>query len=163
MRVTYELRYDATPEQVATMIADERFQDLKCERTGALEWEVTVETYDDGSTTVTSSRVMPTDHVPDFIQRFVGATLTLRQVEDWEPVDQDGGRGTVTVEISGAPIVFTADLTLGVQDGTCVQTVRGDLKASVPLVGSKIEKAAEPAIRAAIKAEQRTGEAWLAR
>ena len=37
-----------------------------------------------------------------------------------------------------------------------------NLKASVPLIGGKIEKAVEPALLAAIKVEQREGRAWLA-
>ena len=40
-------------------------------------------------------------------------------------------------------------------------TIDGDLKASIPLFGGKVEKAAAPAVVDAIRSEQRTGNAWL--
>jgi hypothetical protein len=54
-------------------------------------------------------------------------------------------------------------MTLRPGDGGTRQTIDGDLKASVPLVGGRIEKAIEPAMQAAIRVEQREGRAWLAR
>lgn len=50
---------------------------------------------------------------------------------------------------------------LGRDGADVVHRVEGDLRASVPLIGSKIEKAAEPAIKGAIRVEERTGRAWL--
>jgi hypothetical protein len=41
-------------------------------------------------------------------------------------------------------------------------TVDGDLKASIPLFGGKIEKAAASAVLSAMRSEQRTGAAWIA-
>jgi hypothetical protein len=41
-------------------------------------------------------------------------------------------------------------------------SIVGDLKASIPLFGGKVEKAAAPAVVDAIRSEQRTGQAWLA-
>jgi hypothetical protein len=47
-------------------------------------------------------------------------------------------------------------------DGTGTrQTIDGDLKASVPLIGGRIEKAIEPALQGAIRVEQREGRTWL--
>ena len=46
-------------------------------------------------------------------------------------------------------------------DGT-VQHVDGDLKASIPLIGGKIERAVLPAIEGAIRVEERESKAWLA-
>jgi hypothetical protein len=54
-------------------------------------------------------------------------------------------------------------LSLSVGGEGCVETIEGDLKARIPLLGSKIEQAAEPAIRGAIRVESRTGKAWLER
>ena len=38
-----------------------------------------------------------------------------------------------------------------------------DIKASVPLIGGRMERALEPALKAAIGVEQREGTAWLTR
>ena len=40
--------------------------------------------------------------------------------------------------------------------------VDGDLKAKIPLLGGKVEKAAEGPILGAIEKEQEVGTAWLA-
>ena len=166
MRLSAEIRYDAEPERVFAMLTDPAFQERKCLATGALKHEVEVEEFDDGGATITTRRTMPTDQVPDFVRSFVGPTLLVEQIDDWEGPAGDGSRsGTVVVEIKGAPVRLTGSLRLapsGSSPGS-VETVDGDLKAAVPLVGGRIEKAVEPALQAALRVEQREGRAWLAR
>ncbi|HET9655927.1 MAG TPA: DUF2505 domain-containing protein [Kineosporiaceae bacterium] len=163
MRITAEIHYDADPGTVFRMISDVSFQERKCQATGALDHEVEVEEYDDGGALVRSHRTLPADGVPDFVKSLVGPTLRVTQVDDWAGPGPDGSReGTAVVEIAGAPLRFTATLRLEPNGTGSRQSVQGDLKASVPLVGGRIEKAAEPAILAAVRAEQRTAQAWLA-
>ena len=162
MRLSAEIRYDADPATVFAMLTDADFQERKCAATGALDHEVEIEEYDDGSAAIRTSRVMPTDQVPDFVRTFVGQALTVVQVDDWQPAAADGSReGTVVVEIKGAPVRLAAAITLGPDGAGTRETIDGDLKASVPLLGGRIEKAIEPALKGAIKVEQREGRAWL--
>ena len=163
MRLSAEIRYDADPATVFAMLVDADFQERKCAATGALDHELEIEEYDDGGAAIRTSRTMPTDQVPDFIRTFVGQTLTVVQVDDWQPPAPDGSReGTVVVEIKGAPVRLAAAATLLADGAGSRQTIDGDLKASVPLIGGRIEKAVEPALQAAIRVEQREGRAWLA-
>jgi hypothetical protein len=163
VRLSAEIRYDAHPAAVFAMLTDPDFQERKCAATGALEHEVGIDEYDDGGAAIRTDRTMPTDQVPDFVRTFVGQTLSVIEVDDWQPAAADGSReGTVVVEIKGAPVRLAGAMTLR-PDGTGTrQTIDGDLKASVPLVGGRIEKAVEPALQAAIRVEQREGRAWLA-
>lgn len=167
MRLTDEIRYPADPRAVFAMLADQEFQARKCRATGALEHTVDIAPQDDGGVTITTRRSMPTDQLPEVLRALAGGALTLVQVETWGGEDPAGGReGTIEVEITGTPVRMAGTLTLRV-DGDVpggvgsVETIDGDLKASVPLVGGRIEKSAEPAVRAAIRAERRTGTAWL--
>lgn len=163
MRLTADIRYDAPPAAVFGMLCNPDFQERRCVATGALEHEVSVEDYDDGGVTISSSRTMPTDQVPDFVRTFVGQTLVVTEVQDWTAADADGAReATLVLEIQGAPVRMTGTLRLSPEGPGTVETVDCDLKASVPLVGGKIERAVEPAIRAALRVEERTGRAWLA-
>ena len=163
MRLSAEIHYDADPATVFAMLTDGDFQERKCAATGALDHEVEIEEYDDGSAAIRTSRTMPTDQVPDFVRTFVGQTLTVVQVDDWQPAAADGSRdGTVVVEIKGAPVRLAAAMTLRPDGAGSRETIDGDLKASVPLLGGRIEKAVEPALKAAIRVEQREGTAWLA-
>jgi hypothetical protein len=68
----------------------------------------------------------------------------------------------VAVHIPGTPLRMTGSLDLAPNGhGGTIETVDGVLKASVPLIGGRIEKAAEPALRGAIDVEQRLGRRWL--
>ena len=163
MRLSAEIRYDADPATVFGMLTDADFQERKCAATGALDHEVEIDEYDDGSAAIRTSRTMPTDQVPDFVRTFVGQTLRVVQVDDWQPAAPDGSRdGTAVVEIKGAPVRLAAAMTLQADGAGTRQTIDGDLKASVPLIGGRIEKAIEPALQAAIRVEQREGRGWLA-
>lgn len=162
MHLSAELRYDADPSAVYAMISDPDFQERKLANTGALSYEVTVDAHEDGGITVTSRRELPTDRVPDFVKGFVGSTIKVEQVEEWEAVEADGVRnGSLVADVSGMPVKFTARLSLAPSADGTLEVVQGDLRASVPLIGGKVEKATEPAIKAAVAAEQRTGRDWL--
>jgi hypothetical protein len=164
MHLTAEIHYPGVdPPTVFAMLTDRAFQERKCLATGSLAYEVDVNTFDDDTASIAVHRTLPSDEVPEFVRRFVGGTVRVVEHNDWLAADGDGHRaGTVVVEITGVPVQLTGSITLiALGDGT-VHEVDGDLKASVPLIGGKIEKAAEPAIRAAIRVEEHTGRAWLA-
>lgn len=162
MRVTAEIHYAASPADVFAMLTDSAFQERKLQRTGALTWTVDVRPQAGGAV-VASERALPTDQVPEAFRSFVGQQITVTQTETWGAAGPDGSRtGTLVVEIGGAPVRMDAELALKPSAGGSVQTVDGDLKARVPLFGGKIERGAEPAVRAAIDAEQRIGTEWLA-
>jgi hypothetical protein len=164
VRLRAEIRYDADPAAVFAMLTDAAFQERKCAATGALESEVEIERFPDGGATIRTRRTMPTDQIPDFARSFVGRTIDVVQVDDFGAPDVDDRReGSVIVEIKGVPVRFAGSLALGAASAGTLETVDGDVKASVPLVGGRLERALEPALQAAIRVEQREGIAWLAR
>jgi hypothetical protein len=164
VRLRADIRYDADPDAVFAMLTDAAFQERKCAATGALESEVEIERFPDGGATIRTRRTMPTDQIPDVARSFVGRSIDVLQVDDFGPPDVDGRReGSVIVEIKGAPVRFAGSLALGAASAGTLETVDGDVKASVPLVGGRLERALEPALQAAIRVEQREGTAWLAR
>lgn len=161
MQVSAQITYPADPQAVFAMLTDEAFLTKVCESTGAVRHEVGVDLHGGGAT-VTTRRDLPTDQVPDFVRRFVGDTLTVVRVDQWGPAAPDGSRsGTLTVDIAGAPVRLTGTLTLTVQDHGTFEDVEGELKASVPFIGGKVEQAAEPAIRSGLRKEEQLGHAWL--
>jgi hypothetical protein len=162
VRVTAEMHYAGLPNDIFAMLTDRAFQDRKLGQTGALSWEVEIR-LDSGGAVITSQRALPTDQVPDAFRALVGAQISITQTETWGPAGPDGARtGSLVVEVAGAPIRMNASLSLGPAGAGTVERVDGELKARVPLIGGKIERSAEPAVRAAIDAEERIGQAWLA-
>jgi uncharacterized protein YndB with AHSA1/START domain len=163
VRLKAELRYDAEPAEVFAMLTDPAFQERKLAATGAVEHEAEVATRDDGGAVVTTRRTMPTDQVPDLVRNLVGPRLTIVQVEEWGPAGADGGRsGTVTAEVSAAPVRLTGTLRLAAAGAGTIETLDAELKARLPIIGGRIERAADPAITAAVEVEEREGRAWLA-
>jgi hypothetical protein len=139
------------------MPVDRSFQEQVCEATGALRHEVQIE-QDDGAAVITTRRELPTDDIPDYARGFVGTTLDVVRVDRWEAPAADGSReGTINLEIKGAPIRLHGTLGLRPDDAGCEEAITGDLKASIPLLGGKMEKAAEPALMSAIRKEEQVG------
>jgi uncharacterized protein YndB with AHSA1/START domain len=162
MRISATIDYAATPQEVFAMLADEDFQARKCAANGARRHTVSISAQGD-RTTIVSTRDLPTDDLPPFVRSIVGDTLTVTETQDWGPPGTDGARsGRLTVDIVGAPIDLTGNLSLAPGGRGALETVEGDLKARLPLIGDKIEKAAAPAIQSAIRVESETGKTWLA-
>ena len=162
MKISASLDYPATPHEVFAMLADETFQNRKCIATGALSHTVSISAKGE-RTVIVSSRDLPTTNFPSFVQSLVGATLAITETQDWGPADAGGARqGVITVDIAGAPIDLDGTLSLTPNGHGSVQTVQGDLRARIPLIGGRIEQAAAPAITSAINVERDLGQAWLA-
>lgn len=162
MKISANLNYAATPHEVFAMLSDEIFQIRKCIATGALSHSVSISAKAE-RTVIVSSRDLPTTDFPAFVQSLVGATLAITETQDWGPADAEGARqGVITVDIAGAPIDLDGTLSLAPNGHGSVQTVQGDLRARIPLIGGKIEQAAAPAIESAINAEREIGQVWLA-
>ncbi|MFD1053060.1 DUF2505 domain-containing protein [Terrabacter terrigena] len=163
MRITETITYAAPPETVYEMVTDQAFQERKCVEAGAQRHEAAVSAAGDGARVVTK-RDLPADDLPDFAKSIVGPTLSVTETYEWAGASGDGGRaGTLTVEVAGAPVAMRSKIRLAPAGGGGSEiTIDGDLKASIPLFGGKVEKAAAPAVIDAIRSEQRTGTAWLA-
>lgn len=155
MKISRTAHYPADPAAVFAVVADEDFQSAKCVETGARSHTVSV--VDEGERTViTTERTLPSDGIPEVVKSLVGDTITVVEKQDWGPPNEDGSRaGTVTISVAGAPMAMHGDLALRTDEHSCLETIDIDLKAPVPLIGGKIEKAAAPAIEAAISAEIR--------
>ena len=115
----------------------------------------------DGARVVTQ-RELPADDLPDFARSIVGDKLSVTETYDWGGAGGDGSRdGTLVVEVAGAPVALRAKVRLAPAGGGTSMTINGDLKASIPLLGGRVEKAAAPAVVDAIHGEKRTGQRWL--
>lgn len=162
MDLNSELRFDADPAAVFAMLTDEAYIEKKTMAANAIRHQVSVHR-DGDRVTIDLLRVMPPD-VPDFVRRFVGETIDIKQRDTWGPAAANGSReGSIALEMSGAPVKATGSMTLsGNGSASTVLTIKAVLKASVPLVGGKIEQAVHQGLMHAVKVEQRVGNDWLA-
>ena len=162
MRITETITYHATVEVVYAMKTNPAFQERKCADSGALHHDVAVRQNGTGALVVTR-RDLSTEGLPDFVKSIVGARLSITETYQWGAPRADGSReGTLTVEAAGAPVAMRGTVHLEpVQDGTNLN-IDGDLKAHIPLIGGRIEKAAAPAFIRALRSEHESARRWLA-
>lgn len=160
MDLNTTLRFPAEPVTVFEMLVDPGYIGRKAEAANAVRHEVSVER-DGDRATIHLLRVMPPD-VPDFVRRFVGDTIDLDQTDVWEPAAADGSReGTISIDMRGAPVTLRGTLRLAPEGNGSVATVSGTIKASIPLMGGKVESAVHDALMSAARREEEVGRVWL--
>lgn len=162
MKISETIHYDASPDAVFAMLTDAAFQERKCLDAGAVSHDTVITPEGSGARIVTH-RELPTHDLPDFAKSIVGSKLAVTETYAWGPAAADTSRvGDLTVQVSGAPVVMRAKVALVPNGGGTRMQIDGDLKASIPLLGGKVEKASAPAVVDAIHSEGRTGRGWLA-
>jgi len=149
------LALDTDAPSAGRMLADPVYVRAKVAASGGEVLHVDVTPGEGGAFTVTTRRALPTDLIPPQARAFIGDRLEVRQAEAWEAADADGARrGTVAVEIAGAPVRMTGTVAL-IPGGESSRVVYdGELKANVPLFGAMVEETAAKAVRTALEAEE---------
>lgn len=156
MRVTRREELAGTPEEVYALLTDRAFQEEKCAATTAGDgYTVDVAATAVGAR-VRTERQLPSDGLPDVARSFVGDTLTVVEVHEWSAAGPDGTRESVVdMHVKGAPLTLKGTLRLEPAGAGTVEVLAAELKANVPFIGGKIEKAAAEPIDAAIDTEVR--------
>lgn len=158
-RIVHELTYDAPLEDVAAMLADPAFRTEVCVYQRATKHSVSVEGVQGDPMKVRIEYSQPTDRVPSFARKFVGAETDIVQSETWTSIE----RGDIHVTIPGKPGDLTGTALLVEEDGVTTETVTLDITVKIPLVAGKIEALIGKIFGSAMRAENRAGQAWLAR
>jgi len=162
MKIQETWTYDAPTDRVFAMLLDRRFQEAKCAATGALRYSASVEEQPPLHV-IETRREMSTDGLPDSVARFVGNTLHIIEIQRWGEPAADGSRSAeLAVSIGGLPIDYTGRIRMSPDGGTTAMQVLGDLRARIPLFGSKVESAAAPGISGGVRIEAETGQQYLA-
>jgi hypothetical protein len=164
VRLTTREELDGTVDQVHALLTDRAFQEAKCAATtNDGMYTVDVGGGADGQR-VRTERQLPSDGLPDMARSFVGDHLTIIEVLDWVGPAADGSRtSAVDIHIKGAPLTVKGTIRLQPHGRRTVEVIEAELKANVPLIGGKLERAAADPINAAIGIEIELLREWLAR
>jgi len=162
-KISGDLRFSASPEQVYAMVTNPEYVQEKNERTGGEEVKVQVDDRGAEGASIEVSRVLPAE-IPSFAKKFVGEQIQTVQKDEWAPVNSDGSyQGTLNVDFGKTPMSIKGNFAIRPEGDGAVLEVRGEAKASVPLVGGKLENVAVEQFQRAVRKEQEIGEEWLAR
>ncbi len=159
--IDYTQHFPADPQTVWAMLKDPAYIELKAMRSGAREVNAEVEEAP-GETRIVSRRRLPAK-LPSFMKKMVGEELVINETQRWDKSSDDGSRsGTFVVDFGGQPLAFSGTVRLqAVGDGTDVVT-HGSLKASVRLVGGKVEGVAQEWMVKYLRKEESVAAEWLA-
>ena len=156
MRLHHELAYDAPQADVLAMLADPLFWDKVADATGALSSTATVNT--EGSITrIVVDQQQAVTGVPSFAKKFVGDSTRAITTQVWQ-----GHDASVQVETPGKPTSIAGTATVAENGTGSTLTYDLEVKASVPLVGGKLEKLVVDLTTEGFGKEQTVGAAWLA-
>ncbi len=156
MKLRHDLTYVASPEDVLAMLTDPAYWDKVAAATGALSSTATV-TSDGGSTTVVVDQEQAVQGVPSFAKKFVGESTRAITTTAW-----DGLSASYVVDAPGKPTSMTGTTSIAAAGTGSTLTYDLDVKASVPLIGGKLEKLVVELFTAGLEKEQAVGTAWLA-
>ena len=155
-------RYEASPAEVFTMLADEDFVEKKCLASGSIEASGQILDDGDGKVSIIGRRVLPAQ-LPGFAKKFVGDTIVLTETQNWDAAKADGDRrATFVVDFGNNPISFKGTIALLPDGDDSTVETKGEIKCTVPFVGGKIEQIALSWIDKYLNKEQSVGNDWLA-
>jgi hypothetical protein len=163
MDLQTEYRFDADPEAVFEMFSDPDYQRQKLVDAGHTHVEIVECGPGAGGATfrIVTRRTVAVD-VPGVLKRVLSPTNTVTQTDEWA-AEQEGVRtGTWKVDIKGVPIHLSGTMQLVAAETGCVEAISGTAKASLPLVGGKLEKLAAGNFNDSTAQEQDFSDRWLA-
>lgn len=154
MDIEARAEYPADPSSVFALLTNRDFLEQVCQQTHAREQQISV---DGGAVMI--NRTLP---APDQARPFTGETLTVIEEVSWSEAAADGSRtGSVSMTVPGQPVTFRGTYQLADMGGRTSMTLSGNLTVNVPLMGKKLEQAAEPAVLQAFRAQEELGADWL--
>ena len=156
MKIKESFTYpDTDVESVYALVSDPAFREEAVAAVGGQDIEVTIEPSGDGHT-VTVIQTQPAK-VPDFIKKFVGDSVKVKQTERWGGPDSNGDRSAeVKFTVIGQPADMLAQVDLS-GEGDVSFVVDGDLKVNVPFLGKKIEPEIAKIIAASLRSDVEQG------
>jgi uncharacterized protein DUF2505 len=162
MRLQQDDHYDATPEQVFAALTDEAFVSAKYTALRYPKFEV-LECRPSGDGAVIKTRRWVTANIPSFAKKILGDTTEMVQTDTWEGLGADGvRRGTWVIEVPGKPMGARGTITLSAEGTGSVVHIRGEMKASIPLIGGKLESFAGGEAAKTLADEHAFTVQWLA-
>jgi len=157
MRFSHTSTYDAPPDEVYAMLTDPKFREKVCTFVKSPTHSVSAAASGE-VVSVTIDQTQSVRKVPAFAAKLVGETIRIVQVERWTtPAAAD-----LELTIPGKPGHLRGLIALDPSATGTIQTVTGELKVSIPLVGGKLEGLIEGLLKMFMRAEEKVGRAWLA-
>jgi hypothetical protein len=154
-------KYAASADDIWAMLQSREYVDAKYQALGDISTNVQTFEPGDQATVLRVERIVPAD-LPDFAKKILGDTNRINQNENWTA---SGGSYIcdLKIEFPGKPLHVTGRLEVKpTGDASADWHVNMDIKASVPLIGGKLESVVEKETLASLDKEYAFNQEWLA-
>jgi hypothetical protein len=156
MKFQHELTFDAGLEEVRAMMLAPTYWDTVARATGALS-STTTKSETGSSVELVTDEEQKVVGVPGFAKKFVGESTRSIKTLRWT-----GDNATFVVETPGKPTSLSGTASLSSNGASTTLRYELDVKASVPLIGGKLEKLVADLTVEGFGKEEAAGVAWLA-
>jgi hypothetical protein len=154
MSVTVRARHEYSQPlgKVWEAFSDPAFYCAKFEGIGHRKVEVVSSDSDGDAFSVEVSREVPLE-VPAFLRSILGEWNALLQSEQWTRTAKGVYENQLQIEARGVPVRMTGTMKLSARGKGCVNEVAITIRASVPLIGGKVEQVVARDTEANLQAE----------
>ena len=143
-----ELHYDRAPKELFALISSGAFQLEIIFYLGGKDAELVEQTVTPEGGVKVVTRQRTGIELPGFAKKLIPASTSVTQTYVWKPAREDGSReGIWSAEIKGAPVSMGGPTELRSTGSGSIHVFGGEVKASVPLVGGKLESFALDSLR----------------
>lgn len=143
-----ELRYPAPPAVVFDLVFRGSFQLELIAYLGGHEPEVVEEVTTEAGGLRLVVRQRASVELPGFVKKVMPGDTTVTQTYEWSPASETGERkGSWSAQAKGAPIHLGGPTELIADGDATVHLYLGQAKASVPIVGGRLESFAVVSLR----------------
>lgn len=150
---THTVNFDQPIEKVYEACTDAAFWEKVANRFSAAQGKVEKFETTDAGTTVVIAQTVASDKIPAQAEKFVKSGVGVKRTFVISPLVDGRANTTVTAEVSGVPVAFSATQQLAAQSQGCVLTTESEFTIKVPLVGGKLEDKAAPYLERTLDAE----------
>lgn len=163
MALETELVIPHSAQDIIEAYADRDFNEHLSKKVGAKLLSFEVNGPLDGAFEVVTEQSMSADKLPDIAKKVIKGEVSVHVTHSWGAPDASGSRRADTqVKISSAPVSATSAQNLHARgEQETLSTVRGEVNVNIPLIGKKIQTAAEPYMRKFVDLQAREVSAWI--
>lgn len=164
MQISVSMNFDLSVDAVVNLLANQQFLQFKADQSDTVLLAADIIKNEDGALTSAVRRTMSSDLIPQNLRSFVGNQLEVRQTEAWAEKSLSPGTryGTFALEITGAPVRVSGNMTVMASGTGSVLTYTGDVVSAVPLFATTVETAVGQAITKVFEHEEEYARQWLA-
>jgi hypothetical protein len=160
MKFDLKHSYNKPAAAVLKMYSDKAFFERKYKDIGAWDVEVVQHEKSDSRFSIKCRYTVKNDApLPDFAKKFLGESTVITQSDTW---DLKKATGRLEIEIKGAPVKVSADMTLKDAGSGSSNEMKWNVSCGIPLIGGKLESVVGEDIKAKSKKDEAVSQKILA-